>query len=162
MMDPALQAETLALLIDRLIDEGDARVQERILVDEICRGEWAQAAGLWRRAEGARGWIEVLARGPEDLLPNGDQVAAIHEGKLPGELPLGKRVLFAKDNSGLVALAIGGCEEGTAEDVLGSLLEVFCRFSVESSGANAWGDVDLLDLLQPPAPGHGDGETERE
>ncbi len=155
MMDPALQAETLALLIDRLIEEGDPRAQERILVDEICAQNWAQSVALLRQNNGSEsGWIEVLARGPEDLLPTPHQVAAIYDGQLTDELPLGRRALFAKDHTGTVALALGGCAEAQTEDTLSALLEVFCRFSA-SCGDSPWGDSDLLDMLQPPTPRQG-------
>jgi hypothetical protein len=161
MTERSLQAETLAALIDHLIAEKDPRIQERILIEEICEAGWAQSAGLLRTETSKRsGWIEILSRGPIDLLPTADQVAAIDEGQLDTELPLGKRTFFASNSSGRVALTLGGCrQDSETEDLLAALLEVFSRFSTER-GDPVWGEVDLLDILQPPMPSEPENKSE--
>jgi len=150
MTDPTLHLEALAQLIDRLIAEGDPRVRERILVEEIRDRGWAEAACFLRPSRAVEGgWIETLARGPRDRLPTPEQVSAIDGGTLTGDLPLGTRALFSQDTTGPVALGLGGCGE-SAEDLLGSLLDVFCGFC-PPSGKSAGTGPELLDLLQPPA-----------
>ena len=159
--------EALSNLVGALIDEPDPRSQERLLVDALVRGGWAQAVALWRR-DRSRDWIQVLAKGPDDLLPGRAQVEGTYDGALPKELPLGKRVLFADRLQGGVGLALGGINESLEmEDLLEGMFGVYVSLTGVGSTGSGVGSLtdDLLDMLQGPNPGLGrpeDKDTEED
>jgi hypothetical protein len=70
----------------------------------------AQAVGLWRELSltGRTRWVEVRARGPEELLPAPTQVRAVLEAGVDGELGENTRVLRTGPAGSRFALALGG------------------------------------------------------
>ena len=164
-MNETEQMEALAELVGQLLEETDPRHQERLLVESLHRGGWAQAVALWHRTEDGR-WIQVLARGSDDLLPPRGQVEGIFEGDLPGDLPLGRRVLYAPRNDGVLGLALGGIAgDLEIEDLLDGMFGVFITMTGDGTeltrGPNVHlaGDYgnELLDLLQGPHPNQDNG-----
>jgi hypothetical protein len=158
-MKQSEQMEALSNLVGQLIEEADPRAQERLLVDALIRGGWTQAAALWRR-ERSRDWIQVLAKGPDDLLPGRAQVEGIFDGDLPKELPLGKRVLFADRMHGGIGLALGGINDSLEmEDLLEGMFSVYVSLTgIGKPGVGAGEESltdGLLDMLQGPTPGGG-------
>jgi hypothetical protein len=168
-MNEAEQMESLADLVGQLVDESDPRAQERALVASLYDGQWAQAVALWRRGRDRR-WIQVIAQGPDDLLPRRSQVEGIWDGDLPPELPLGKRVFFAKRNGGVLALAVGGIAgDLEIEDLLEAMFRAFVTITGDDTGSPApiamdgpdlAHESDWLDLLQGPAPKKSDPDRE--
>lgn len=139
------EIEVLALLVERLVDCPDPAARERLLVEALHERGWAEAVALHHPgADPERdAWPQRLARGPADLLPDGDLVRAVATGELPEELPLGRRVLFAP--GGRAALALGGFRGETAD--LDHLEALLAAASVLEDGI---GEADLLDQLHAP------------
>jgi hypothetical protein len=148
------ELEVLALLIERLVDCPDPAARERLLVEALLERDWAQAAALYPPGGDPEQapWLPRIARGPADLLPDGEVVRAVASGDLPEELPLGRRVLFAPGAS--CALALGGYQGETAD--LDHLEALLAAASVIEDGAP--GEVDLLDRLHAPFGAAEDGD----
>jgi len=151
-MPDLTEHEILAQLIERLVDCPDPAARERLLVEALHARGWAQSVGLYHGPAGREedeAWQPSIARGPEDLLPDGEIVRAVFAGELPEELPLGKRVLFGWRDGGRSALAVGGFRGETSDlDQLEALLQAASLVD----GVEAFGDGDLLDLLHGPLP----------
>ncbi|MCB9916288.1 MAG: hypothetical protein H6828_14255 [Planctomycetes bacterium] len=156
-MTPPSRLDELARLTERLVDCADPVTRDRVLVEALLAGGFAQSAALLRRAEGdeAAGWIEVLARGPRDLLPDAELVAAVARGELDGRLPLA-RVFVARRGARASALALGGPGEDEAPlELVEALLEVLA--AVEGADADA---PTLLSILGAPLPASDAGDAQ--
>ena len=116
--------DAVARLVAELIECSDPRECERLLLEAVFVLGAAGAGAIWRR--GGTRWLSVLERGPRELLPSQELVAAVLQGALSHEvLPPGAAVLRAGSGDGALALVLGEAE-GSEEhvDVLEALLHV--------------------------------------
>jgi hypothetical protein len=153
---------TLAGLVEQLVEMPDRNRRARLLLETIQVGGWAQAVALFQPAmqKGSTAWMQLLARGPADLLPAPELVEAIEKGEFPPELPLKGHVLFAGEREGRTALALGSVteEEQTVAE-LEALLEVWVALDIQEEE-----ESNALDRPLGPIPGEteADGDTDRE
>lgn len=141
-MDAPRDTDALVRLIEILIDGADSAVRARVLVETCLAAGVAEAAAIWRFGRDRR-WHAAITRGPEALLPSGEQVEACANGELPSALPPRRRILLPGFD---LALALGGVtEDDEALDPIEGLLLVYG--AVESGAA-----ADLVDFAAPPLP----------
>ena len=126
-------------LIDRLIETAEVGHRDRILLEAVACRPWVRACALWRPGSdgpefGAR-WHQVLARGPEDALPEREAIHSVVRGERDGDFYAGVRVWLAGAGRGAFALAAAGC--AAPEDEEEWLESLLCLFAVieESDGA---------------------------
>jgi len=130
----------LSPLIERLVDETDARARERLLVDAIADFEDAPSTALWHETEA--GWHTTLERGSRAALPGASEVQIVALGQL-GLLANGRHVLIAGRAPGRIALALGGVAlEEDLIDMLEALLVTVAELEAAADG--------LLEKLLPP------------
>ena len=140
----------LSPLIERLVDEADARARERLLVDAIAEFDEAPAIAVWH--ESGSQWRATLERGEAQDLPSADEVEAIAAGSL-SSLAADRHVLVAGRPASRIALALGGAR--LEEDLL-DLLEALLVTTAELEAA-----ADrLLDKLVAPFPSQVEASTE--
>ncbi len=140
----------LSPLIERLVDEADARARERLLVDAIAEFDEAPAIAVWH--ESGSQWRATLERGEAQDLPSADEVEAVAAGSL-SSLAADRHVLVAGRPASRIALALGGAR--LEEDLL-DLLEALLVTTAELEAA-----ADrLLDKLVAPFPSQVEASTE--
>lgn len=149
------QLEVLSELVEVLVECADPSARERILARTLRERGWAQSVALFSSLPehaATTPWIESIALGPADLLPDGDVVRAVYCGQLPEELPLNKRVLFGANAFSRHALVLGGFEGEEHElDLLEAAFQVMTSVAVGDT-SDGLDDPTLLDLLHGAMP----------
>lgn len=142
-MSSDTSAHRLRSTIERLVEEPDPRLRDRLLVAGARLAVGAAAAALWRESSPGAWWC-VCASGPQPDLPGGALVEGLAHGNLP-VLPPGCGLLIAGTGDQRCALALGGLLPGAreaAEELLEPLLVLH-----HSLG---WDDVPVAERVLPP------------
>jgi len=137
--------ERLHSTIERLVEEADPRVRDRMLVAGARLAVGAAAAALWRASSSGDWWC-AYAAGPEAELPTASQLQGLADDSASG-LPPGCGLVIAGTGDQRCALALGGLVPGareTAEELLEPLLVL--HDSLERD------DEPVTDRVLPPFP----------
>lgn len=145
-MEPG-ELDTLRPALEALALCRSPELRERLLFEAVHGMGLAESLALWKRLEPSGTLVEVLARGPRDLLAGASQVEAVLAGELAPELP-GRGLVVGPpgpDGRTELALAFGGLEgPDEALDFVEAILVVW------SIVAHAERPAEAVDTLPSP------------
>jgi len=131
-------------LVQALVDSEGRGIRARILLECVAREPWVLACSLWRRGSGADAWTCVLARGPQDLLPQLSFLQEAAAGRTPADLVPGRGVLLSGQSEGALALTYAGSPESETDlDLVSGLLHV-ARLIDAAEGESSAAPVEAI------------------